>query len=218
MKSLDPQETFRIIKSTIEEYSKYQRLPFVRSGLIICDEEHFRGWKLSKEYLSAPCPMYLNIEKNSKLRGATGFIRTKEENLAEALIKAAKGAAFQDPRFSQVTPQELSELTFTLFLLDQTASSQLSKAQATSYLQNPTPLKDQAYLIQSGYRTCTILPEPVGTDPLCQETSVSKGTDPSLNEAAAPTGTAPLFQLKDAQISPTDEVTITSYPCKILKS
>lgn len=112
------QEILKVIQKTIEEISLYKRTPFVRSGLIICDEEHFKGWKLSQPLLNSPTGLFLNIYKNEKLRGQSGFLFTKDPTLTEALIRIAKSAAFQDPNFDPMAPEELNDLTFELFILD----------------------------------------------------------------------------------------------------
>lgn len=186
--SQEIQETLRIIQNTINEYSNYNKIPFVRSGLIICDEEHFKGWKLSPTFLKSPCPMYLNIKKNNQNRGISGFLRTKEENLAEALIKVSKGAAFQDPNFPQIQPEELENLSYTLYLLSNIPSLELTKDEILKFMDTPKSFENKTFAIQAGYRTCIILP----------------------NQDAKE-------KLRECEITKEDEISITTYETQIIE-
>lgn len=113
-------ETARIAKATVEQVARYKRIPFVRQGLIICDEEHFAGWRLQEYFAEEEKntqAVYVSIFKGNELRGRSGAVFPRYENLAAHIIKAAYGAANQDPSFEPVEEQELPFLTYEVDLI-----------------------------------------------------------------------------------------------------
>lgn len=59
---------------------------------------------------------FVTINKNKQLRGCIGFPEPVLP-LYEAIIQAAKSAAFEDPRFEPLKKKELSEIKFELSIL-----------------------------------------------------------------------------------------------------
>src|SRR3989338_8872690 len=59
---------------------------------------------------------FVTIKKKNELRGCIGFPEPVFP-LYEAIIEAARAAAFEDPRFSPVKPEELGEITLEVSVL-----------------------------------------------------------------------------------------------------
>ena len=57
---------------------------------------------------------FVSIKRNKALRGCIGTLHPQEPNLALEIIENAVKAATRDPRFSPVTPNEISELLFSI--------------------------------------------------------------------------------------------------------
>lgn len=66
--------------------------------------------------LAQPCATFVTITLNGKLRGCIGSL-IAHRPLVEDLISNAKSAAFRDPRFSPLTPEEFPEICIEVSLL-----------------------------------------------------------------------------------------------------
>ncbi|MCE5241585.1 MAG: AmmeMemoRadiSam system protein B [Syntrophobacteraceae bacterium] len=80
-----------------------------------------RGVKPAKDYvipprLKEPRGAFVTIQKNGRLRGCIGYI-VAVRPLAEAISEMAAAAAFNDPRFSPVTEDELKDLSYEISVL-----------------------------------------------------------------------------------------------------
>ena len=60
--------------------------------------------------------VYVTLKKNGKLRGQMGVIETKDE-LYQAVVKAARDAAFNDKRFEPVTKEEIHEIEIEVTII-----------------------------------------------------------------------------------------------------
>jgi AmmeMemoRadiSam system protein A len=63
--------------------------------------------------------VFVTIEKNGELRACIGTYLPTQENVAEEIIQNAVSAATEDYRFGPVQEKELSELRYTVYLLEQ---------------------------------------------------------------------------------------------------
>jgi len=66
--------------------------------------------------LAQPCATFVTLTLNGKLRGCIGSL-IAHRPLVEDLISNAKSAAFRDPRFSPLTPEEFPEIRIEISLL-----------------------------------------------------------------------------------------------------
>jgi len=58
-----------------------------------------------------------SLHKNDELRGCIGTIEPTEANIAQEIIRNAISSATGDPRFNQVTADELPELQYSVDIL-----------------------------------------------------------------------------------------------------
>jgi len=81
---------------------------------------HFSKTQLNfeqeKKEFSDPRGVFVTIKKNGKLRGCIGFPYPIKP-LAEAVVEAAKAAAFHDPRFEPLQKEELRQIKIEISVL-----------------------------------------------------------------------------------------------------
>lgn len=70
----------------------------------------------TKKKFSERAGVFVTIYKNKELRGCIGFVEPIYQ-IWEAVIEAARSAAFRDPRFQPVTKEELKEISFEVSIL-----------------------------------------------------------------------------------------------------
>ncbi len=63
--------------------------------------------------------VFVSIKKNGQLRGCMGTVEPVRKNVSEEIMTNAISAAFNDPRFSPITAQELDSLTYSVDVLEQ---------------------------------------------------------------------------------------------------
>lgn len=98
-------EYVALAKKSVEAY--------VRTGAVIAQTE------ASEEIRSRQAAAFVSIHKGQALRGCIGTIAPVYENLAEEIIRNGIAAATRDPRFTAITPDELSELTIHVDVLSE---------------------------------------------------------------------------------------------------
>ena len=85
---------------------------FIRSGNVLAPPETTEGLLRAR----APCFVCLKTT-DGDLRGCIGTIEPVKETLAEEIVANAISAATSDPRFEAVTPDELSNLRYSVDVL-----------------------------------------------------------------------------------------------------
>ena len=85
---------------------------------------YFKNQETEKPHFIERFGVFVNIEKNNKLRGSIGF-PDPIMSLAQAVSDSARCAAFLDPKFPPLKEEELNEVTFQV-----------------SFLSKPRPIKD----------------------------------------------------------------------------
>ena len=70
-----------------------------------------------KEFLIKKGGVFVTIMKNGDLRGCIGTYLPTQKNIAEEIIQNALAAATEDYRFGPVQKEELSELSYVVYLL-----------------------------------------------------------------------------------------------------
>ncbi len=68
------------------------------------------------EHLTEQRGVFVRLEKHNNLRGGIGILRP-EAPLYKTVVKAARQAAFDDPRFSPVNEHELDAIEMQVFIL-----------------------------------------------------------------------------------------------------
>lgn len=112
---------------------------------------------VTKEYRGC----FVTLTKHGELRGCIGYIEGIKP-LYEAVIDNAKNAALEDPRFSPVTPDELSGIEVEVSVL--TRPEPLPHASPQDLLDKLEPGRD-GIILSSGYHQSTFLPQVWGQLP-----------------------------------------------------
>lgn len=94
----------KLAKSSVENYIKKGKLTKLLDDL-------------PQELQSEKAGVFVSIKKNGNLRGCIGTIGPTKENIGEEIIRNALSAAFEDPRFEPVKPEELEDLTYSVDVL-----------------------------------------------------------------------------------------------------
>jgi len=93
-----------LVKSTIETY--------IKEGKIISPPED-----LPEEFFKQKSGTFVTIEKDGKLRGCIGTYLALRQNIAQEIISNAIAAVAEDYRFGPVQKEELSHLSYTVYIL-----------------------------------------------------------------------------------------------------
>ena len=87
---------------------------FIKEGGVIFFPEN-----LSREFLEKKAGTFVTIKKDGELRGCIGTYLPTKENIAEEIIHNAIAAATEDYRFGPVEKEELSSLSYTVYILSE---------------------------------------------------------------------------------------------------
>lgn len=75
---------------------------------------------IDSEFLTTKKPVFVTLKKKGALRGCIGSTSSREDNLAQEIIKYAVEAGLSDPRFPQVSLDELQDITISVDVLEKT--------------------------------------------------------------------------------------------------
>lgn len=136
--------------SGLSEEDQGQLLHIARTAI----EKRVRGeetpdFEISSKVLQEKRGVFVTIRKEGSLRGCIGFIQGIRP-LFQAVEEMAAAAAFHDPRFSPVAPEELTRLTLEISVL-----SPLKKVEDISEIQVGT----HGIYIVLGPRSGLLLPQ-----------------------------------------------------------
>lgn len=148
-------EMLKLIKSTAEEFVSWNKTPMVRAGFVICDEEHFRGMKLSEELTGSKKACYVLIKKNGKLRGCMGNLFAVEPDFASELIRNTVAAVSKDMRFEPVSAEELPLLEYSVFCVNEVSDVLQESCGLTEI---GSGCANTGVLVSSGCRQAIVLP------------------------------------------------------------
>ena len=131
---------------------------FVRHGRVIEPKE------LSEEMLEQ-AGAFVSIKTRGELRGCIGTLEATQANLALEVVRNAIDSATHDPRFLEVTPDELDGLSYSVDVL--------SPAEPVS---GPEELDPKRYgiIVRLGPRRGLLLPALEGVDTVEEQISIAK--------------------------------------------
>lgn len=73
---------------------------------------------LPKEFFERKSGVFVTIKKDGELRGCIGTYLPTRKNIAEEIIHNAVAAATEDYRFGPIQKEELSHLSYTVYILN----------------------------------------------------------------------------------------------------
>ncbi|MEZ5359700.1 MAG: AmmeMemoRadiSam system protein B [Candidatus Zixiibacteriota bacterium] len=115
-----PAEMGRPVKKKIEEYTEQEKT-FLHNLAMMAVEAGAKNEKFDMppaptDRLKEKRGAFVTINKNGMLRGCIGLVQARHP-LAETVANMAIAAAFDDPRFPEVTPDELNDLEFEISVM-----------------------------------------------------------------------------------------------------
>jgi len=108
---------------------------------------------------------FVSIKKRGELRGCIGTLEPTQANLAQEVVRNAIDSATRDPRFLEVTPEELDELSYSVDVL--------SPAEPVA---GPEELDPKRYglIVRLGPRRGLLLPDLEGVSTVEEQISIAK--------------------------------------------
>ncbi|KPJ50688.1 MAG: hypothetical protein AMJ38_01520 [Dehalococcoidia bacterium DG_22] len=131
---------------------------FVRHGRVIEPTD------LSEEMLEQ-AGAFVSIKKSGELRGCIGTLEGTQPNLAQEVVRNAIDSATRDPRFLEVTPEELADLSYSVDVL--------SPAEPVA---GPEELDPKRYgiIVRLGPHRGLLLPDLEGVNTVDEQISIAK--------------------------------------------
>ena len=135
-------EYVRLARETLETYVKEERRIEVPE------------W-VPDEFKTKRAGTFVSLKKGGMLRGCIGTIGPVRVNVAEEIIYNAISAGIHDPRFPEVTEEELKDLVYSVDVLG-----------APERIQSLEELDVKRYgvIVTSGFRRGLLLPDLEGID------------------------------------------------------
>lgn len=96
----------RLAKEAVEQ--------FIREGKILNPPAD-----LPKQIISKRAGIFVSIFRGEGLRGCIGTYLPDKQSIAEEIIANAIAAATEDYRFPPITPEELPELDYSVYILEE---------------------------------------------------------------------------------------------------
>jgi len=131
---------------------------FVRQGRVIEPTE------LSEE-MQEQAGAFVSIKKRGELRGCIGTLEGTQDNLALEVVRNAIDSAIRDPRFLEVTPEELDHLSYSVDVL--------SPAEPVAGPEDLDP-KRYGLIVRLGPRRGLLLPDIEGVSTVEEQISIAK--------------------------------------------
>ena len=94
----------QLSKAAVENY--------LERGEVISPPENF-----PKKFLKKKAGTFVTIKKDGELKGCIGTYLPVQENIAKEVIRNAISAATEDYRFEPIKKEELSSLSYTIYIL-----------------------------------------------------------------------------------------------------
>jgi AmmeMemoRadiSam system protein A len=147
--SLSPEEGRSLVRLARATIAERLAKPFS------ADEMHALQDALRKPVFTARGGTFVTLQKKGTLRGCIGTL-APTESLAENVRQNAVNAAFRDPRFPPLEPEELDEIVIEVSVL--TPPAPLTYANADDLLDRLRPGID-GVILRKGAASATFLPQ-----------------------------------------------------------
>ena len=159
-----------------EERGKLARLQAAEDSFVRLARKSLEAWVKDREKISVPDGLpdemlskragaFVSLKKHGQLRGCIGTIAATTESVAKEIIRNARSAATEDPRFAPVTPDELPELVYSVDVLGDAED-----------IASPDSLDVKRYgvIVTNGGRRGLLLPNLDGVDTVERQISIAR--------------------------------------------
>lgn len=149
-----------------EEKNKIERIRRDESPYVKLARNSLHHFLKTRKYLEIPQdidpkmlsikkPVFVTLKKNGALRGCIGSTSPSQDNLAMEIIKYAVEAGLKDPRFPEVTGDELQDITFSVDVLE--------SPEAIETMDSLDP-QEFGVIVTKGHKKGLLLPRLEGVD------------------------------------------------------
>jgi len=117
------------------------------------------------EILKKEAGVFVTLKKNGNLRGCMGTFSPVQKNAAYEIVSNAMTAAENDPRFSEVKKEELSEISISVDILSE-----------PEQVRDKSELDPKKYgiLVKGGHQTGLLLPDLEGIETADKQLNIAK--------------------------------------------
>lgn len=152
-------EARRKSESSLVRLARQALETYVREGKIIHAPQPL------PEEMRGRAGVFVSLKKHGELRGCIGTTGPTRDTLADEIIHNAINAGVNDPRFMEVEPGELEDLTYSVDVL--------TPAAKINSLDELDP-KRYGIIVKKGSRTGLLLPDLEGVDTVDRQISIAK--------------------------------------------
>ena len=166
------EEKERKLREKQEQSDAYVRLArrsvesFVRDRVHLDTEDGLDGFSEEEiaELTSGKAGVFVSIHEHGSLRGCIGTILPTADSVAEEIIQNAISASTRDPRFEEITEEELPWLEINVDVL--TAPERIDSMELLD-------VKKYGVIVTSGMRRGLLLPDLEGVDTVEEQVSIA---------------------------------------------
>ena len=121
--------------------------------------------ELTEEMMTARAGAFVSVHEHGELRGCIGTIEPVRDTLTEEIISNAISAATRDPRFPEITPDELDDLVINVDIL--TEPEEIAS-------RDELDVKRYGVIVQKGWRRGLLLPDLEGVDTVDYQIAIAR--------------------------------------------
>jgi AmmeMemoRadiSam system protein A len=110
-----------------------------------------------------PAACFVSLKEHGQLRGCIGTLEPAERTLGLEIARNARSAAFHDPRFHRVRPDELEDIACSVDVLSVSEPCRLDELDPSMY----------GVIVRSGLRRGVLLPDLEGVDDIGQQVGIA---------------------------------------------
>lgn len=118
----------------------------------------------NEEFYQRPTSCFVCLKKKGDLRGCIGTIDPAEESLGREIIRNAQSAAFADPRFPALSPEELADVIISVDVLSEPEVANDFRGHDS---------KVHGVIVNCDYRRGVLLPDLDGIDNVDQQLEIA---------------------------------------------
>lgn len=112
---------------------------------------------------AVPAACFVTLKKHGELRGCIGTLAPTEPSLGREIARNARAAAFDDPRFPPVHPDEVDALTVSVDILSASEPCSSSDLDPARY----------GVIVRSGWRRGVLLPDLRGVETVAAQVRIA---------------------------------------------
>jgi AmmeMemoRadiSam system protein A len=117
-----------------------------------------------EDYYRTCASCFVSLKKHGELRGCIGTLEPAEETLGLEIIRNAQSAAFADPRFPALVPEELADLEVSVDVL--------SEPKTVTDMSGHN-CKEHGVIVSCDYRRGVLLPDLDGVETSQQQLEIA---------------------------------------------